>query len=287
MPKILSENSYTILATHQMLNDLGTAGAHLPYAVAPTQFDEQYLGYDARVMSVKLLMVQYKRPHKVAAGLRYYLNLLQVATLQVTGLAADHPSAYFCFPTLLFEKDLASAIQQGHFMDAMRFVPVENLLDAFKRILIRNDGRIYSDDPHDRREIQDEPWAKILDKIVRCSRGMIYLVRRDDVLVRTLEGRRFDSLQAGLREVSDLYEQMLGTNQPRREADELLDQLGRSYRSHHADRITASQLDRILEIWRPRIIEGFGAKLRIRFEHHQIRRSQFMRVPLKDVPRRG
>ncbi len=112
-------------------------------------------------------------------------------------------------------------------------------------------------------------------------------VRRDDILVRTLEGGRFDSLHVGLREVWDLYEQMLGTNHPRREADELLDQLGRSYRSHRADRITASQLDRILEIWRPRIIEGFGAKLRIRFEHHKIHRSQFMRVPLKDVPRRG
>ncbi len=65
----LSEFTFTAFTTHRVLDDLRQQYQSEPYAVAPTQFDERNLGYDARIQTQKILYFQYKR---ASAHRRYW-----------------------------------------------------------------------------------------------------------------------------------------------------------------------------------------------------------------------
>jgi hypothetical protein len=198
--KSLSENTFTILTTHYILDDLAARGAIEPYAVSPTQFDEDWLGYDAMISQVKLLLIQYKRPYKLSKGIRFYLNPLQTITL-FANANVRRGVAYFCFPAILYEDDLATEIRAGTYFDNMYFVDVADMNPIYDRALISG-GDVYLENSWGSQRVPREEWVTIEEKLRKCRRGLPYLRRVDGQHVKTDEGQRFDRVRTDLTELT-------------------------------------------------------------------------------------
>jgi hypothetical protein len=198
--KSLSENTFTILTTHYILDDLAARGAVEPYAVSPTQFDEDWLGYDAMISQVKLLLIQYKRPYKLSKGIRFYLNPLQTITL-FANANVRRGVAYFCFPAILYEDNLATEIRAGTYFDNMYFVDVADMNPIYNRALISG-GDIYLENSWGSQRVPREEWASIEEKLRKCRRGLPYLSRVHGQHVKTDEGKRFDQVRKDLTELT-------------------------------------------------------------------------------------
>ncbi len=279
MPKILSENSYTIMGTHYMVNDLDAHTGGGTYAVAPTQFDERHEGYDARVRSVKLLMFQYKRPVQIQRGLRYYLNPLQIATLRARALPSRSECAYFCFPTLLYENDIARAVQNGTVMDQTLFVPARQMRPDFLRIVVEGGG-IFCDAVAPEVRLNPEPWSQILARTIRCDRRLRYQVREGERFVKTPEGRAFDRVGELLQEASDRFARLVKMRDFEG-LPGLLDSVGSGLLDATAEWASSSEIEALLDVWSSELEYRLARNRRVDLQTAGIRNAQFHRVHLR------
>src|SRR2546430_1684306 len=117
--KPLSESSLVIFTTHKMLDSLATPGLPEPYSVAPSQWDEHWLGYDVRIRSMKSVQFQYKRARK-----RWTFRIDRWQLLALLLNTISRGMSFYALPCIWDEYEMRNALRQGNYLDRVTFIDV-------------------------------------------------------------------------------------------------------------------------------------------------------------------
>ena len=185
-----------------MLDDLSVASQSEPYAIAPTQFEEEKLGYDVALRAQKILFFQYKR---ASARKRFWSYPTSTHQLLSLILHSGGPKrAYYALPQLWTERDLRGVLPPptDRYFDRITFLDVWQIPLWTKRIRYEN-GEWWSRGHGLKVALSPERWAPIFWDIVSCDAGLPLWERLDgDEIEYTLNGREYLERRSRLRELT-------------------------------------------------------------------------------------
>jgi len=187
----LSEFTFTVYTTHRILDDLRPSGFTEPYVVAPTQYDESFLGYDAAVKTVKTLLLQYKRARGHKRLWTFPLEIRQ--TLNLCFTAGGPNRAFFVLPRIFNERDLAQSLPppKDTYFDRVVFVDPVTIPLGTRMISWSSKKGWQSHSARGPLAVQPTTWSNLQGKIAGCTAGILTLERSDNgVLVLSGEGRK-------------------------------------------------------------------------------------------------